>query len=165
MGCRWDPASLCRAGAGWGSPSCSRRLRLLEGGTLEVSCRRRQRLFFLQCLPRLQWNSGIGEWQRGLSGSPVAVPVQLMSTPWDNTFEALQFLSLWENTPPSPQVGHRSGLLVVQLWVRMGWPKAPFEGQTKLKLTRGRPATALITFVSLQHPHVLAAQCPPRLER
>lgn len=32
------------------------------------------RSFSLHCLPRLQWKSGIGGLQKGLGGSPVAVP-------------------------------------------------------------------------------------------
>lgn len=87
-----------------------------------------------------------------------------VSAPQGNSSEALQFSGLWENTPPSPQVSCGSGLLVVQLWVRVGWPKTPCEGQTKPKLRKGGPTSAHITYLFHCSTHTCWKLCPPWLE-
>lgn len=133
----------------WGSPNCSARLGLPKGGTLEVSWRRRQGLF--PCIAFLGFSGSLAS--EACRKASVAAWWQSRGAfhgcvySWGNASEALQFPGLWENTSSSPEVSHRPGLLVVQLWVRVGWPKAPCEGQTKPKLTRGRPAPAHITYL------------------
>lgn len=120
-----------------------------RGGTLEGPWRRRQGLSFLHCPPRLHGKSGIRDRRRGLSAAR-----------WQsrgNTSQALQFAGLWENTPGKPTSQS-------QVWVRVGWPKSPCEGQTEPKLTRGRCATAHITYWFHCSSHVLESQHPPWLE-
>lgn len=91
------------------------------------------RPFFLHCLTTLRWESSIRELQRVLSGSPPALRGCVWSavqSPGAVVSKPCSWQIFRETLAQAHMSCCRSGLLVVQSWVRAGCPKVPCEGQT-----------------------------------
>lgn len=143
-----------------------RQARLPEGGTLEVSWRRKQGPPSFIASARFGGSLAPENYREATVAAPCIAGLGLVcgAKPWGGGFEALQLADLRGNTSPSPQV-------TLQVWAprgpalaQGGSPEVPCERQT---LSGPSPQVKTYycsyqLFISLQDPHSLEMQCPPR---